>query len=117
MAQAIKDIAKEGSCVIVGRAADYVLKDHEDLFRVFIYAPKEYRVKRIMEVYGDSYDAAKKHVRHSDEARASYYKKISGLEWGDRENYDLIVNSSIGLEESAELICSHIRIIERDANR
>lgn len=113
----IKRIAEAGSCVIVGRAADYVLKDHEDLFRVFIYAPKEYRIKRIMEVYGDSYDAAKKHVRHSDEARASYYKKISGLEWGDRENYDLIVNSSIGLEESAELICSHIRIIERDANR
>lgn len=113
----IKRIAEAGSCVIVGRAADYVLKDHEDLFRVFIYAPKEYRIKRIMEVYGDSYDAAKKHVRHSDEARASYYKKISGREWGDRENYDLIVNSSIGLEESAELICSHIRIIERDANR
>jgi Na+-driven multidrug efflux pump/cytidylate kinase len=113
----IKRIAEAGSCVIVGRAADYVLKDHEDLFRVFIYAPKDYRIKRIMEVYGDSYDAAKKHVRHSDEARASYYKKISGLEWGDRENYDLIVNSSIGLEESAELICSHIRIIERDANR
>lgn len=113
----IKRIAEAGSCVIVGRAADYVLKDHEDLFRVFIYAPKEYRIKRIMEVYGDSYDAAKKHVRHSDEARASYYKKISGLEWGDRKNYDLIVNSSIGLEESAELICSHIRIIERDANR
>lgn len=113
----IKRIAEAGSCVIVGRAADYVLKDHEDLFRVFIYAPKEYRIKRIMEVYGDGYDAAKKHVRHSDEARASYYKKISGLEWGDRENYDLIVNSSIGLVESAELICSHIRIIERDANR
>jgi Na+-driven multidrug efflux pump/cytidylate kinase len=113
----IKRIAEAGSCVIVGRAADYVLKDHEDLFRVFIYAPKEYRIKRIMEVYGDNYDAAKKHVRHSDEARASYYKKISGREWGDRENYDLIVNSSIGLEESAELICSHIRIIERDANR
>ena len=109
----IKRIAEAGSCVIVGRAADYVLKDNEDLFRVFIYAPTEYRIKRIMEVYGDSYDAAKKHVRRSDEARASYYKKISGLEWGDRHNYDLVVNSSIGLEETAELICSHIRMLEK----
>ena len=111
----IKKIAEEGSCVIVGRAADYVLRDNADLFRVFIYAPTEFRIKRIMEVYGDTYDAAKKHVRRSDDARASYYKKISGLEWGDRHNYDLVVNSSIGLEESAELICSHVRMLESNA--
>ena len=111
----IKKIAEEGSCVIVGRAADYVLRDNADLFRVFIYAPTEFRIKRIMEVYGDTYDAAKKHVRRSDDARASYYKKISGLEWGDRHNYDLVVNSSIGLEESAELICSHVRMLESNS--
>ena len=105
----IKRIAEEGSCVIVGRAADYVLKDNEDLLRVFIYAPDEYRIGRIMEVYGDSYENAKKHVRRSDEARASYYKKISGLSWGDRHNYDLVVNGSVGLEESAEIICSYVR--------
>ncbi len=104
----IKMIAEKGSCVIVGRAADYVLKDHDDLIRVFVYAPEEVRVKRIMENYGDTYDSAKKHVRRSDEARASYYKQISGLSWGDRRNYDIIVNSAIGLEESAELICSSI---------
>ena len=109
----IKKIAEEGSCVIVGRAADYVLKDNEDLYRVFIYAPTEFRINRIMEVYGDNYETARKHVRRSDEARASYYKKISGLEWGDRHNYDLVVNSSIGLEESAELICAHVRMLEK----
>ena len=107
----IKRIAEEGSCVIVGRAADYVLRGNEDLVRVFIYAPTEYRIGRIMEVYGDSYENARKHVRRSDEARASYYKKISGLNWGDRHNYDLVVNSSIGLEESAELIAAHVRMI------
>ena len=111
----IKKIAEEGSCVIVGRAADYVLRDNEDLVRVFIYAPDEFRVKRIMEIYGDSYEMAKKNVRRSDEARASYYKKISGLTWGDRHNYDLVVNSSMGLEESAELICAHVRALNRDA--
>ena len=104
----IKRIAEHGSCVIVGRAADYVLKDHSDILRVFIYAPEDVRIARIMENYGDSYDVAKKNVRRSDEARASYYKQISGLTWGDRRNYDLIVNSAVGLEESAELICSHI---------
>ena len=112
----IKRIAEQGSCVIVGRAADYVLKDNEDLYRVFIYAPTEHRIRRIMEVYGDSYEAAKKHVRRSDEARASYYKKISGLEWGDRHNYDLVVNASIGLDQSAELICAHVRMLENKAN-
>ena len=111
----IKKIAEEGSCVIVGRAADYVLRDNEDLVRVFIYAPDEFRIKRIMEIYGDSYEMAKKNVRRSDEARASYYKKISGLTWGDRHNYDLVVNSSMGLEESAELICAHVRALNRDA--
>ena len=110
----IKRIAEQGSCVIVGRAAEYVLKDNEDLFRVFIYAPTELRIKRIMDIYGDSYEMAKKHVRHSDEARSSYYKKISGLEWGDRHNYDLVVNSAIGLEKSAEFICSQIRSFEKN---
>ena len=104
----IKKIAEQGSCVVVGRAADYVLKDRDNLLRVFIYAPEEYRIERIMTVYGDTRDAAKKNIRRADEARASYYKKISGRVWGDRRNYDLIVNSAVGLEESAERICAHI---------
>ena len=111
----IKKIAAEGSCVIVGRAADYVLRDNKDLMRVFIYAPTDFRIKRIMEIYGDSYENAKKHVRRSDEARASYYKKISGLTWGDRHNYDLVVNASMGLEESADFICSHVRMMSKDS--
>ena len=104
----IKKIADQGSCVIVGRAADYVLRDKKDLVRIFIYAPEECRINRIMTIYGDSLDEAKKNVRRSDEARASYYKNISGLAWGDRRNYDLMVDSSIGIEESAELICSFV---------
>ena len=111
----IKRIAEHGSCVIVGRAADYVLRENEDLFRVFIYAPTDLRIKRIMEIYGDNYEMAKKHVRHSDEARASYYKKISGLEWGDRHNYDLVENSSVGLEKSADFICSQVRLFYKES--
>ena len=104
----INRIAESGSCVIVGRAADYVLKDQENLMRVFIYAPEEFKIGRIMEMYGDSRKDAIKHIRRSDEARARYYENISGLTWGDRHNYDLVVNSSIGLEEAADMICRYI---------
>ena len=105
----IKRIADEGSCVIVGRAADHVLRDHDKVLNVFIYAPEEYRIGRIMEVYGDSYETAKKNVRHSDEARASYYKSISGRSWGDRHNYHLMLDGSIGLEACADTICAYVK--------
>lgn len=109
----IKKIADQGSCVIVGRAADYVLRDYDNVLRVFIYAPEDFRISRIMEIYGDTPEDAKKHIRRADEARASYYKKISGLSWGDNHNYDLVVNSSVGLEESAEAICSYVRVRQK----
>ena len=104
----IKKIADEGSCVIVGRAADHVLRDRDDVIKIFIYAPEEYRIGRITEVYGDDYETAKKNIKHSDEARASYYKNISGKPWGDPHNYHLMVDSSIGLEKSADIICSYV---------
>ena len=107
----IRKIADNGSCVIVGRAADYVLRDYDDVVNIFVYAPDEYRIARIMEVYGDSADAAKKHIRRSDEARAAYYKTITGKNWGDRHNYHLLINGSVGLEESADIICAHVRNI------
>ena len=106
--QVIKRIADEGSCVIVGRAADHVLREHENVLNIFVYAPEEYRIGRIMEVYGDDYENAKKNIKHSDEARASYYKSISGKSWGDRRNYHLMIDGSIGLEKSADIICSYV---------
>lgn len=105
----IRKIADQGSCVIVGRAADYVLREYDNVFRVFVYAPDEFKIKRIMEVYGDSYDEAKKNVRRSDEARSHYYKQISGLSWGDKHNYDLVINSEIGLENTADVIAFHVK--------
>ena len=109
----IKKIAEQGSCVIVGRAADHILRDNPNILRVFIFAPEEVRIQRIMEVYGDTAEAAKRHMRRSDEARASYYKSISGRIWGDRHNYDLVVNSSIGLDKAADLICSHVSLMQK----
>ena len=81
----IEKIADNGSCVIVGRAADYVLKDRDNLVRIFIHAPEEYRIGRVMEVYGDSREEAEDNIRRSDKARAAYYHHISGNRWGMRE--------------------------------
>ncbi|MGN0796018.1 MAG: cytidylate kinase family protein [Christensenellales bacterium] len=104
----IKKIADCGSCVIVGRAADYVLRENKNVVKIFIYAPEEYRVKRVMEIYGDSLEDGKKNIRRSDEARASYYKNISGQEWGARHGYDLCIDSSKGNDVAVETILSYI---------
>ncbi|WP_040197508.1 cytidylate kinase family protein [Candidatus Soleaferrea massiliensis] len=104
----IKNIAEKGSCVIVGRAADYVLNGHKNMIRIFIYAPKEYKISKVMEVYGDSHEEAEDNVLRSDEARAAYYKSISGKHWGQRSNYDLLMDSSIGVEETAQVLLQYI---------
>ena len=106
--KAINLIADMGSCVIVGRAADYVLRNRENVVRIFIHAPKEYRVKKVMEMYGDTEQEGKKSIARSDTARGSYYKSISGHTWGDPHQYELSVDSSIGPEKTVELICGYI---------
>ena len=103
--EVICTIANNGSCVIVGRAADYVLRDYDNVFRVFIHAPKEYRVAKVMEMYGDTLEEAQRNVRHSDIARAGYYRNISGQNWGVPQNYHLCLDASMGEEMCAELIC------------
>lgn len=104
----IHKIADNGSCVIVGRAADYVLRDYKNVVRIFIYAPEAYRTERIMEVYGDSIGEAKRNIHRSNEARAAYYKNISGKFWGERQNYDFLIDSSIGIENCVKIICGYI---------
>lgn len=108
----IRKIADNGSCVIVGRAADHVLRNYENVVRIFIYAPAEYRIRRVMEVYGDSEEEAKKNIRRSDEARAAYYHIISGLHWGNAHNYDLLIDSSIGIKNCAAAVCEYVETIE-----
>lgn len=100
----IKKIADNGSCVIVGRASDYVLKDYDNVVRIFIYAPKEYRINNLMKVYGDNKEDATYQIKRSDEARASYYYSISSQKWGNPHNYDLSIDASIGTNKCVELI-------------
>ena len=106
--KAINMIADQGSCVIVGRAADYVLRNRDNIVRVFIHAPKSYRVKKVMEMYVDTEQEGKKSIARSDEARSTYYKTISGKDWGDSHQYELCIDSSIGCEKCADLICAYI---------
>ena len=104
----IKMIAETGSCVIVGRSADYVLRHKKDLVRIFIYAPKDYRTKKVMEMYGDTWDEGKKNIERSDTARATYYKNISGKKWGDPHQYELCIDSSIGIQKCVDVIVEYV---------
>lgn len=104
----IRKIAQNGSCVIVGRAADHVLKDHDNIVRIFIYAPKKYRINRVMEIYGDTLTEAEQNIQRSDEARAAYYHSISGNSWGDRLYYDLLIDSSCDPERAADVIIQYV---------
>ncbi len=107
--QIIQKIAQNGSCVIVGRAADHVLQGNPNLVRVFIQAPLEYRIRRAGEVYGDTREEALENIRRSDRARAAYYRHISGRKWGLPEDYDLVLDSSCGVEESARKILDYLQ--------
>ena len=102
----IRDIAKKGSCVIVGRCADYLLKDEPGCYRVFIHADKDFRIKRAKEEYGFSKDSEAKHaVKTIDRNRNAYHKKYAGYAWDDCHNYHLTVNSGLlGIERSVDLI-------------
>ncbi len=107
--RAINMIADQGSCVIVGRAADYVLRGRENLVRVFIHAPRDYRVKKVMEMYGDTEQEGRKSIARSDAARGAYYKSVSGQEWGGPDGYELSVDSSVGPERTAEVILEYLK--------
>lgn len=98
--------------MIVGRAADYVLREHPDVVRIFIHAPKDYRAKKIQEVYGDTEQEAVKSIVKSDAARGLYYRNISGADWGYAQNYDLCIDSSIGVEKTVRAICGYVAALK-----
>ena len=93
-ADVIKEIANTGNGVIVGRCADYVLKDHPKLLRVFIYANKEDRVNRIVSEYGQDPKNAESVLSKIDKGRANYHKFYTGSNWKNMENYDICINTS-----------------------
>ncbi|GHV32142.1 hypothetical protein AGMMS4952_22020 [Spirochaetia bacterium] len=108
--KAIRKIADSGSCVIVGRAADYVLHDYANVVRVFIHAPEEYRIKQVVGFYGDTEAEGRKNIAKQDAARAAYYKHVSGNGWGNARQYELCIDSSVGEENTANAICEYVKV-------
>lgn len=112
--QIIKKIAENGSCVLVGRAADYVLKDNPHVVKIYIYAKEDVCIKNIMEMYHDNKENAKKNIARSNKNRASYYKIISSKNWSNPENYDLCIDASIGPEKTKDVIIDYLKNIKKD---
>ncbi len=101
----ILDLASEGPCVIVGRCADYILRDAADCLTVFIHADIKSRTRRIVDLYGETNEAPEKRLKDKDKRRAAYYKFYTGLEWGDAGHYHIALDSgSLGLDKCTEMI-------------
>ena len=103
--EVITGIAQTENAVFVGRCSDYFLRDKDHVLSVFIYGDNEHRISRVMQRNGCDERKAAELMKKTDRRRASYYNFYTGRKWGDMQNYDLCVNSSmLGIEESARLI-------------
>lgn len=101
----ILQLAEKGPCVIVGRNADYILKDRKDCFHAFIHADKDFRAERIVKLYGESEKSPESRLQEKDKRRSVNYQHYTGRIWGQSENYDICLSTStIGIEESAKII-------------
>lgn len=101
----ILELAEKGNCVIVGRCADYILRDREDCLNVFIHAPTAYKAKRIVELYGVTDKSPEKRLEEKDTRRKVNYKYFTGREWGLTENYHISLDSGVlGEEKCVEII-------------
>ncbi len=113
---AIKKIADEGPCVIVGRCADYALADRTNCVHIFINADEQFRVENVLKRFPDlkTEKAALDMISKKDKQRQSYYNYYSSKKWGRSDSYDLTINSGIlGLDGSADLICQFVEDFEK----
>lgn len=104
-AAAIKNFAKDGSCVFVGRCADYILRDNGDCLNIYLYAPVRLRAKRFMKHYGLDKTTAELTVKHIDEKRDHYYQYVTGAPRNDTSSRHLMIDTSLfGIEGTAQLL-------------
>lgn len=109
----IKNIAKEGPCIIVGRCADYALHDFDNVLHFFIYGNEDCKVKRIMEKYDLTEDKARDMIIKKDKQRQSYYNYYSSKKWGRADSYDFCLNSSVlGVDGTVKLIIQAVEDFE-----
>ena len=111
---AIKKIAEEGPCVLVGRCADYVLKEFDHVISLFFYAPREDCIRRVQEISSEPEKEIIKKIEKTDKYRAEYYKYYTGKEWNDARNYDFCLNTtSMSYEKLVEVVKSYIDICRK----
>ena len=106
----IKKVTSENSCVIVGRCADFILKENKNVFKVFVYSNMENKIKRTTNIYGLDKNKAEKEINRINKLRANHYKYYTEKDWNNPENYDICINSdSLGVEKAADLICEMLK--------
>lgn len=99
----IKELAEKGPCVIIGRCADYILRERNDVYNIFIYSDKDKRVERIQKLYPEI--SAEKLIKDKDKKRAAYYQHFTEMEWGEARHYDLCLNSAaLGIDKCVDII-------------
>ncbi len=103
--QVILELAENGPCVIVGRCADYILRETADCLNIFVYSDMEKRAKRIVEQYGVRGDSPEKRLQDKDKRRAAYYQFYTGMKWGFVQNYHIALNSgALGMDTCVRII-------------
>ena len=107
---AIRKAAQEGSCVFLGRCADYVLRDFNDVVNVFITASLDFRIENVAKKQGIAREEAMKLIENGERERANYYNYFTGKQWGHATSYDLCIDSSaIGIAETVRIISDFVR--------
>lgn len=113
-AKIIKDLAEKESCIIIGRCADYVLKDRKDVLRLYFYATEEDCLVRLKNISGEPEKELVKKIHTIDKHRADYYKYYTGNDWNDTRNYDFCLNTgSMSYEKLIDVVKAYIEISRR----
>ena len=111
---AIKKLAHQESCIIVGRCADYALAEYPNCVHIFIHADEEHKIKRIMERHNMTESKAKDAISKKDKQRQSYYNYYSSKKWGRADSYDLCINSSVlGVDGTVKLVIQYVEDFEK----
>ena len=106
----ILQLAEKGPCVIVGRNADYILKDRKDCLHAYIHADLDFRADRIVRLYGESEKSPEARLQEKDKRRRVNYQHYTGRNWGQAQNYDICLNTSVlGIEQSAQIIVDLVK--------
>lgn len=100
----IRHLANYDACIIVSGCADYILEDYDNVLKVFIHAPLESRVRRVKESYQEKHEDYKKYVMKKDKARSNYYNYYTTKKWGQLKNFDLTINSDLGIDKVVDII-------------